>query len=107
MSVNGGSQNLTTAIQVDQNITVSASSSSPDQADGFEQVSVTYAENDPSMSFALNSVIKNNWDVIKGNPVDACWARPVAGVWDYRFYFKNVNGRFDFSGEANATTSAV
>jgi hypothetical protein len=80
--------------------------SSPDKDDGFEQVSVAFAEKDPSISFALNFVIKNNWEVIKGNPVDACWTRPLAGVWEYRFYFRNVKGRFDYSSEAKEIAPA-
>jgi hypothetical protein len=105
VTVNGSPKNFSTAIQVDDKLIVS--DSSPDKLDGFEQVSVTFAEKDPSISFALNIVIKNNWDVIKGNPVDACWTRPLAGVWEYRFYFRNVKGRFDYSGsEDNETVPA-
>jgi hypothetical protein len=96
ITVNGAAQNVSTAIQVDDSV-ADSSASSPDKEDGFAQVSVTFAEKDPSISFALNTVIKANWGTIKGNPVDSCWAKPSGGLWNYRFYFKNVNGRFEYS----------
>ena len=95
ITVNGLAQNVSTAIQVDDKVTESAAS--PDKDDGFWQVSITFAERDPSISFAINVVIRNNWEVIKGNPLEACWTRPVLGVWEYRFYFRNVKGRFEYS----------
>lgn len=106
ITVNGVPQNVSTAIQADDNSTSDASTQTEDQKDGFSQVSVSWAQQEPTISFALNAVIKANWNVIKGNPVESCWTRPNAGVWDFRFYFKNVNIKFEYShDETNSTTS--
>lgn len=102
VTVNGAPQNVSTAIQVDDDS--KPEPASPDQTEGFEQVSIAWAQQDPVISFALNSVIKANWDAIKGNPVEACWERPRGGVWDFRFYFKNVNGRFEYSHQEENKT---
>jgi hypothetical protein len=97
---------VTTAIQVDDsNHTVEATS--PDQKDGYSEVSSTWAEQDPDISFALNGVIKANWDSIQGHPLEACWAKPENGVWNYRFYFQNVTGKYEWShNETSHTNSA-
>ena len=48
ITINGGPQNVSTAIQVDDKIVETASS--PDKDEGFAQVSITFAEKDPSIS---------------------------------------------------------
>lgn len=68
--------------------------SSEDQKEGFEQVSVEWAQKDPKITYALNIVIKSNWNAILGNPLVSCWSKPVLGVHSYRFYFQNVKGKF-------------
>jgi hypothetical protein len=47
----------------------------------------------------LNVVIKSNWNVIKGNPLHTCWQKPLEGSWIFRFYFKNVDGKFEYKSD--------
>ncbi len=89
VSVGSTTKDVKTAIQVDDSNTTKTSSS-PDEKEGFSEISVSWAEKDPQASYALNFVIKVNWNIILGNPLKSCWAKPFNGVWIYRFYFKNV-----------------
>jgi hypothetical protein len=91
------SQEARTAINIDDNqATLPAT---VDESDGFLRISVEWAQQDPRISVALNSVIRRNWSVISGNPLFSCWSKPLGGLFSYRFYFKGVAGRFDFSEE--------
>ena len=92
--VGSTTKDVKTAIQVDDDSHATKTSSSPDEKEGYSQVSASWAEKDPQTSYALNVVIKVNWNIIQGNPLSSCWAKPFNGVWLYRFYFKNVEGRF-------------
>ena len=69
-------------------------------------MSISWAQQDPEISFALNSVIKANWDVIQARPLYSCWARPLGGLWNYRFYFQNVAGRFEWSHNESSHSAA-
>lgn len=60
-------------------------------------MSISWAQQDPEISFALNAVIKANWEIIQARPLYSCWARPLGGLWNYRFYFQNVEGLFEWS----------
>lgn len=74
----------------------STDSSSPDQAEGYAPVTLTRTEEDPTISIALKTTLKNNWRVIRGNPLVSCWERCNNGVWSYRFYFKTIPQKFEF-----------
>jgi hypothetical protein len=50
-------------------------------------VSVQWAYEDPRISVALNYVLQNNWAIIGGYPLMACFSKPEAGLHIYRFYF--------------------
>ena len=89
----GTIKEVKTAVEVEEK-EEAVSSDSPDQKEGFYRVSVEWAQEDPRISVALNFVIKNNWKAIGGSPLIACWTKPKAGLYVYRFYFKNVNGNF-------------
>ena len=58
------------------------------------RISVEWAQEDPRISSALTFVLKENWSMIKGRPLIACFSKPEAGLYVYRFYFNNVNGKF-------------
>lgn len=58
------------------------------------RISVEFAQEDPRISVALKNVLKANYGLIGGYPLIAVWSRPKAGLYTYRFNFKNVNGDF-------------
>ena len=74
-----------------------ASGNSEDQKDGYEHISIEWAQKDPKISYGLNVVIKSNWDMIGGNPLTSCWSKPINGLYSYRFYFNNVQGKFEYN----------
>lgn len=69
------------------------------------RVSVEWAQQDPRISVALSYVIKANFDRIEGRPLSECYCKPVNGLYTYRFYFKNLNGKFEY--RENAEVSEV
>lgn len=99
-------QEARTAIDIDDN--QATQPATEDDNDGFLRISVEWAQQDPRISVALNSVIRRNWSAISGNPLFSCWSKPLGGIFSYRFYFKGVAGRFDFSEEnSNETNNQV
>jgi len=91
--MNGQIKEAKTAVDVEEK-EEKDESDSPNHKAGFYRVSVEWAQEDPRISVALNFVIKSNWKVIGGRPLIACWTKPKAGLYVYRFSFKNVNGDF-------------
>jgi len=84
------------AVQTANHKKDSTKANSEDHKDGYEQISIEFAQKDPKISYALNVVIKSNWNVIGGNALTACWSKPHNGLYSYRFYFNNVIGRFEY-----------
>ena len=92
--VEGTIQEVQTAVETEDE---SAKANDDDESkEGFMKVSVTWAQESPRISVGLKAILKENWKLIGGNPLIACWTKPKAGLYTYRFYFKNVNGRFEY-----------
>lgn len=98
----GSTQEARCAIDIEDNQETKPAEEE-DVNDGFLRISVEWAQQDPRISFALNSIIRRNWNVIAGNPLFSCWSKPFAGLFTYRFYFTGVAGRFEFVEEDNKT----
>lgn len=103
VSVSGATKEGKTAVQVNGKPVANATEvtvSNPDADEGFFEVDVEWAQEDPTISTALKTVIKVHWNVIKANPLQACWQKPLEGVFVFRFYFKNVAEKFEYNQTA-------
>ena len=71
------------------------------------KVSVEWAQQDHRISTGLNYIIKKNYVVVGGRPLFACWSKPIAGLYVYRYYFTGVSGRFEYNENYDAAGNVV
>lgn len=104
--IDGEGHEAKTAVETSDN--KASDENSPNQQEGFLRISVDWALRDPRISIAINTVIRRNWDIIRGNPLNDCWSKPVGGLFIYRFYFNGIAERFEFqeNSDVNGTETA-
>ena len=101
VDVQGEIEEAKTTIRID--IKPKEAPQSEDAKDGFMQISTAWARQDPTVSFALDQVVKRYWDMILGNPLLAAWQKPIDGVWVFRFYFRGSKKPFEWTLEESIT----
>jgi hypothetical protein len=94
VSVSGNSKEAKTAVEVPPENSPNASINST--SEGFTEVSVYRALDEPSISQAIKIVIKANWKLIRAYPLIGCWEKLENGIWIYRFKFQNVPRIFQY-----------